>query len=151
VTDDTTLPKLLQGLQDLAHDLLTSAGGFPPFGGTVSSSGEFGIVFNGNDVSQSKPDAALQYILGALQAQAGQNDAMGVAFTARAEMEGQPSQSVTIYTLHQRGADPIDIIEPFTRDPSGQVHYGEALERASPLRIFIDDRPLTSKIWPRAN
>lgn len=151
MTDDTTLPKLLQGLQDLAHDLLKSAGGFPPFGGTVSSSGELGIVFNGNDVSQSKPDAALQYILGALQAQAGQHDAMGVAFTARAEMEGQPGQSVTIYTLHQRGANPIDIIEPFARDQSGQVQYGELSSRQSPLRVFVDDRPLTSKIWPRAN
>ena len=151
MTDENTLPKLLQGLQDFSHDLLKSAGGFPPFGGTVSSSGEFGLVVNMNDVSKTTAEANLQYIIGALQSEAGKNDAMGVAFTVLMQSPGEANQTAVIYTLHVRGADPIDIIEPYAHDKSGQVQYGEYLRRPSPLKVFADDRPLTSKGWPRAN
>jgi hypothetical protein len=151
VVDETTLPKLLTGLQDFAHDLLKSAGGFPPFGGTVSSSGEFGLVVNMNDLSKSTPDAALQYITNALQSDAGKQEALGVVFMAHMSSPGEAAQAAAIYTLHVRGSDPIDIIEPFARDQSGQVTYGEFLRRASAMRLFADDRPLASKGWPRAN
>src|SRR5262249_11227900 len=146
-----TLPKLLQGLQDFAHDLLKSAGGFPPFGGAVSSSGQFGLVVNMNDLSKKTGQENLDYIIGALQSEAEQNDAMGVSFSVTMQSQDGSKQTAVIYTLHVRGSDPIDIIEPYVRDASGETQYGEFLKRPSPLKVFADDRPLTSKGWPRGN
>lgn len=108
--------RMLDQVHDFANGLIGSAGGFPPFGATVGPDGKVGLIVHQSTKAKSAEEFVSRLVESVRRQAASEGlRAACVARMVEAEVQGQ-RMTALVASFQHRGAPPVEMIVPFTRD-----------------------------------
>jgi hypothetical protein len=127
--DDGELATLELELEKFARDLVTRAGGCPPFGGMIDEKGEFSLLIAGATVGADDSPLTVDKIFTMVRREAasGKARAAGVVNMAYVPDETGKRTTAIVINLHHRSGRCVDFAIPFTMAASGTPRYGEPM------------------------
>jgi hypothetical protein len=129
------LNKLLDEARNFAGSLIGSSGGFPPFGLTVASDGQVGLV-----MFQAAPGISgaefVKRLAASVRSQAGKDKlrAAAVAYMISVEIQSQPVTAIEVAAQHRTGK-PLEIISPFKR-AGNAAQFGQQVVQPGSIAFF---------------
>lgn len=113
-SEEKDLNKLLDEVRDFAGGLIGTAGGFPPFGVTISPDGQVGL-----EVLQAPGISGEEFVnrlTASVRAKAAKENlrAAGVAYMVSMEIQSQPVNAIVMSVQHRSGK-PLEVRLLFKR------------------------------------
>ena len=134
-SEQQDLSKLLDEVRKFAGDLVSSAGGFPPFASTLGADGKPGLVYLEPSPGQSGQDHINRLVTAVReQALAEKLRAAGVAYMVSAEVDSKPISAILVSVQHRSGK-PLEVIIPFSRSGKS-IEFGEPVVQPGKQAIF---------------
>jgi hypothetical protein len=135
----TDFNELLLPLLGLAERLLAEQGRFKPFGARVAAGGQVAVI----DVTPTIDDPSNPLILAELyatfrvEARAGTIRACAVVWDAQVPSEegGGMTDAIAVGLEHRDG-EPTVVLEPYEREPSGDIRFRERVTAGGQRHVF---------------